>query len=88
MARGGRKSVYPGYYFHLEPDNIFIGGGCYKPQTAELAKIRAHIDLEAANLRKITSDNTFIKLFEHVQGDELKTAPKGYPKDHPELPCP
>ena len=85
MARGGRKSTYPGYYFHLEPGNIFIGGGCYRPAAPELARIRSHIDLEAAKLREITSDKKFISLFEHVKGDELKTAPKGYPKDHPDI---
>ncbi|MCB0835147.1 MAG: DUF2461 domain-containing protein [Bacteroidetes bacterium] len=85
LARGGRKSIYAGYYFHLEPGNIFIGGGCYQPMAPELAKIRTHIDLEAAKLKKVTSGTTFSQLFEEIRGEELKSAPKGYPKDHPDI---
>ncbi len=32
MAPGGRKSVYAGYYLHLEPGNCLLAGGSYRPQ--------------------------------------------------------
>jgi uncharacterized protein (TIGR02453 family) len=85
MARGGRKSIYAGYYFHLEPGNIFIGGGCHQPMSPELAKIREHIDRGPAKLREVTSDKEFKQMFGEVEGEELKTAPKGYPRDHPDI---
>ena len=31
--RGGKKSVFAGYYFHLEPGKSFAGGGLWMPMT-------------------------------------------------------
>ncbi|MEM8889056.1 MAG: DUF2461 domain-containing protein [Bacteroidota bacterium] len=85
LSKGGRKSPYAGYYIHLSPDGNFFGGGSYRPEAAELKKIRAYIETNAADLHAITSDKKFQELFGNIQGDSLKTAPKGYPKDHPEI---
>ena len=35
MNRGGKKSIYAGYYFHLEPSESFVGGGLWMPQDVE-----------------------------------------------------
>lgn len=85
LSRGGRKSPFAGYYVHLMPGNNFIGGGHYRPEASELKKIRAFIESNAADLRTITSDKQFQKYFGELRGDRLKSAPKGYPKDHPEI---
>lgn len=85
LSKGGRKSPYAGYYIHISPDGNFFGGGSYRPEAAELKKIRAYIETNAADLHAITSDKKFQELFGSIQGDSLKTAPKGYPKDHPEI---
>lgn len=86
IVDGGRKSGNPGYYLHLQPDNNFIGGGLYQPDSEILAKVRQEIDYNGKKLKNIIDDNGFKKIFtEPYTEDKLKTAPKGYPKDHPDL---
>jgi len=85
MSRDGRKSPFAGYYLHIMPGNNFIGGGNYRPDAPELKKIRAYIEANAAELHAITSNKRFKELFGDLRGDSLKSAPKGYPKDHPEI---
>ena len=43
IAKGGRKSIYPGYYFHIEPNQSFVGGGVYMPQAEPLKAIRNYM---------------------------------------------
>ena len=34
--RGGKKSIYAGYYFHLQPEgNSFVGGGLWMPESLD-----------------------------------------------------
>jgi uncharacterized protein (TIGR02453 family) len=40
ICKGGRKSMNPGYYFHIQPGNSFIGGGIYMPPAVPLKAIR------------------------------------------------
>ena len=81
----GRKSSHPGYYLHLEPGKCFAGGGNYMPMPDELQKIRQEIDYNPNEWKAIINKASFKKIFGEVQGDRLKTAPKGYDKDHPML---
>ncbi len=82
MSRGGRKSMYPGYYFHIAPGDTFVAGGMYKPESKDLAKVRQEIDYNPSPLIDIINDKEFKKLYGSLDGEQLKTAPKGYPKDH------
>jgi uncharacterized protein (TIGR02453 family) len=85
MTPGGKKNPLPTYYIHVQPGNSFLAGGMYMPQPAELAKIRQEIDYNAGELKKIVEDSDFQKTWGQLTGEELKTAPKGYPKDHPNI---
>lgn len=76
------KGDAPGYYVHIEPDNSFLAGGCYMPMPEDLAKIRNYIDATGNELRKITENADFVREYEILRGERLKSAPKGYPKDH------
>lgn len=78
------KGDSPGYYVHIEPDNCFLAGGCYMPMPEDLAKIRNYIDATGNELRQITENLDFVTEYGVLQGERLKSAPKGYPKDHPE----
>ena len=85
IGPGGRHSS-ASYYFHLTPGNNFIGGGIYMPPADVLKKIRQEIDYNAGDLKKILQDPSFKKAYGDLhEVDKLKTAPKGYPKDHPEI---
>lgn len=85
IAQGGRKTEFAGYYVHFEPGNTFVGGGIYMPPSDILKKIRQEIDYNASELHTIIGEPTFKKVFGEIQGESLKTTPKGYPKDHPEI---
>lgn len=71
-----------GYYFHLGPGNSFIAGGFFGPVPADLKRIRDDIAFDAAPLRKILKNKTFVSRFGTLQGEQLKTAPKGFEADH------
>jgi uncharacterized protein (TIGR02453 family) len=71
-----------GYYFHLEPGNTFVGGGFWGPNPADLARIREDIAMNGDDLKKILSSKKFKETFGKLEGEGLKTAPKGFDKDH------
>jgi len=82
----GKMEQEPGYYVHVEPGKCFIAGGLYMPDPGNLAKVRQEIDYNPERLLKILNDKKFKKLFKGFDDwDKLKTAPKGYPKDHPHI---
>jgi uncharacterized protein (TIGR02453 family) len=82
----GKMEQEPGYYVHIEPGKSFIAGGLYMPDPANLAKVRQEIDYNPDRLLKILNDRKFRKLYKQLdEWDKLKTAPKGYAKDHPHI---
>lgn len=83
IVDGGRNSGNPGYYLHIMPENNFAGGGVYQPSSEMLQKVRQEIDYNGKEVRSIIDESNFKKTFKEPYGDDkLKTAPKGYPKDH------
>lgn len=81
------KLLRGGYYFHIEPGNSFIGGGFWGPNKDDLLRIREDIASDDEELRRILNDPKFIKAFGGLSklGDQLKTAPKGFDKEHPAI---
>ena len=87
FSPNGKLVQEPGYYLHIQPGNkSFIAGGIYMPDAANLSKIRQEIDYNPGGLQKILKAKKFRDLFNDFDDfDKLKTAPKGYPKDHPQI---
>jgi uncharacterized protein (TIGR02453 family) len=87
IVRGGKKNgdKYAGYYFHIEPGASIMAGGAYTPPAPWLSAIREKISDSPEEFLKITGEKNFIKYFKSIDGEKLKTAPKGYPKDHPHI---
>jgi uncharacterized protein (TIGR02453 family) len=84
----GKMMQEPGYYIHIQPNNqSFVAGGLYMPDAENLAKIRQEIDYNSEAFNKIVSNKKFKRSFPKGLDDfdKLKTAPKGYAKDHPQL---
>ncbi|MBK7409671.1 MAG: DUF2461 domain-containing protein [Saprospirales bacterium] len=79
------KWLRGGYYFHIEPGASFVGGGFWQPESADLKRVREEIAADDKPLRKILADPVFVSTFGELQGDRLKTAPQGFPKDHPAI---
>lgn len=71
-----------GYYFHIEPGNTYLAGGFWAPNAPDIKRIRDEIAFDAAPLRKILKSKTFINTFGALQGEQLKTAPKGFEAGH------
>lgn len=70
-----------GFYIHLEPGNSFVGGGFWGPEPQDLLRIRQEIswDDEIVN---ILEEPKLQDYFGSLEGEELKTAPKGFDKNH------
>jgi uncharacterized protein (TIGR02453 family) len=80
---GGRKSMIPGYYFHIQPGKCFVAGGAHMPMPDQLAAIRQEIDYNGDRLEKILKSKSYSKFFDGLDDyDKLKTVPKGFDKDH------
>ncbi|SFW88776.1 DUF2461 domain-containing protein [Chitinophaga sancti] len=71
-----------GYYFHIEQGNSLVAGGFFGPVPADLKLIRDDISFDPAPLQKILKSKLFTSTFGQLEGEQLKTAPKGYPADH------
>lgn len=78
------KDAYaPGYYLHLEPDNVFIGLGIWHPDSKTLRKIRDHIVDKPDEWRKIVNAKCYKDGSLKISGDSLKRAPQGFDPEHP-----
>ena len=80
--RRATKQRRGGYYFQLEPGNTFIAGGFWGPSSEDLKKIRDDIAFDPTPLRKILKSKSFISHFGTLEGEQLKTTPKGFDADH------
>jgi uncharacterized protein (TIGR02453 family) len=86
FAEGGKKSTKAGYYLHLEPGGkSMLAGGVYMPPPEDLKKIRQEIDYNGEQLRNIINNADFKKYYGAISGEKLKTTPKGYSPEHPEI---
>ena len=74
-----------GYYLHLKPDDIFLACGFWDPVPADLKRIRQEIDLDGDEYRNLINAPAFKNTWGALQGNAVKTAPKGYAKDHPDI---
>jgi len=85
--RGGKKSVFAGYYFHVEPGGqSFAGGGLWMPDSVELKKLRQEIDYCFPEFKKLLLNASFKKQYgglEMNEGQMLVNVPKGYEKENP-----
>ena len=86
LNRGGKKSIFAGYYFHLEPGKSFAGGGLWMPTAPELKKLRQEIDYCFPEFNKIITSSAFKTQYEGLEMNEghmLVNVPKGYDKENP-----
>lgn len=85
ICRGGKKSIYAGYYFHLAPGNSFIGGGLWQPESENLKKVRQEIDYNWEEFQSNLKNKNFKKIYGDLYKGEdvsLSRTPKGYEEDN------
>ena len=85
FAEGGKKSTKQGYYLHIQPQQSFLGAGMYDSTPAMLYKLRQEVCYEPEKFRTVFNNPIFKQHFPQLLGNQLKTAPKGYPQAHPQI---
>jgi uncharacterized protein (TIGR02453 family) len=73
-----------GGYFHLQPGEIYVGGGKWHPEPAWLAAWRTAVATDPARVHGAIDEPRFLAMLGPVDGDRLKRIPSGYPADHPD----
>ena len=74
-----------GYYLRIRPGESFLAGGFWEPNKDDLLRIRKEFEMDSSEIREIISNPTFVKYFGKLQGDSLKTSPRGFDKEHPNM---
>lgn len=80
----GKDVHAPGFYLHIDTEQVFIGAGMWHPESAALSAIREAIDEDPKAWRRASRGKAFRDLYQ-LQGDSLKRPPRGYPAEHPNL---
>jgi uncharacterized protein (TIGR02453 family) len=80
----GKDAHAPGYYLHLEPGNVFFGGGIWVPPAEKLTAIRDTI-MDSPSAWSGVKNDPKIMGYGGIQGKGLKTAPRGVDKEHPQI---
>ncbi|WP_370089327.1 DUF2461 domain-containing protein [Ekhidna sp.] len=73
------------YYYHIGLEGSFVMGGFFGPNSQDLLHIRNQLAQYADPLRDVLESPDFKKTFGTLLGAQLKTAPRGFEKDHPEI---
>lgn len=78
----GKDAHAPGFYMHLAPGDIFVGGGIWRPDSKPLKAIREHMAADPKAWKKAISGKSFKEHFT-LGGESLKRPPKGFDAEHP-----
>nr|WP_236716020.1 DUF2461 domain-containing protein [Leptospira interrogans] len=82
----GKDLGRPLFYLHVQPgEESFLAGGLYMPDSPTLKKVREYILENSNSIKKIVQDKKFLREFGGLSDMKLKTYPKGFAKDHPDL---
>jgi uncharacterized protein (TIGR02453 family) len=74
------------YYLRIEPGGKSLaGGGFWRPNPADMKLIRSHIDADPDAFRQVLKSRKFRDMFGQLEGEQVKTAPKGYSRDNPAI---
>ncbi len=82
----GESEGGAGFYFHISAAGLMCGTGYYAMAKDQLERFRRAVDAEqtGTEIEAIVADLS-ARRYEIGAVDELKTAPRGYPKDHPRI---
>jgi uncharacterized protein (TIGR02453 family) len=77
----GKDAHAPGFYVHIDTDQVFFGGGIWTPPSPKLNKIRDFIADNARSWARIKNARKVVDVG-GIQGDSLKKAPRGFNEEH------
>lgn len=73
------------YYFHISPGASFVAGGFWGPNPEDLKRLRDEFSYDPGTFRKILKSKKFVETFGKLQGEQIKTTPKGFNADDPAI---
>ena len=80
-----KPALRGGYYLHIKPCDNFIATGFWNPDKDDLKRIRKEMEIDAEEFRDIMAEPSFKKVWGSLEGEEVKTAPKGFSKEDPNI---
>jgi uncharacterized protein (TIGR02453 family) len=75
---GTQDMEYPGFYIHIGSKEIFVGGGMYMLDKAQLAKIRQEIYYNPDAFKKVINEKGFKSVYGELKGDKNKVLEPDY----------
>ena len=86
---GSLRRVKPmlrgGYYYWIKPGGSRIGCGFTYPSPEDLKRVRLDIQYNYKDWNKMLRSKSIVGNFGEMLGEQVKTAPKGFPKEHPAI---
>ena len=77
------KDVHsPGFYVHIDPAEVFVGVGMWRPDSDSLRQIRQRIAARPAEWQRAIGAAAFKRNF-NLGGESLQRPPRGFDKEHP-----
>jgi len=74
-----------GFYMQISEAEVLVAGGFWGPDKNDLQYIREGILADAEPLREAFKNKEIRNRFGGLTGEELKTAPRGYDREHPDI---
>jgi len=74
-----------GYYFWIKHGESRVGCGFTYPNAEDLLRIRQDINTNYKQWKRLLNSKAIQSVFGDMQGDQLKTVPRGFAKDHPAI---
>ena len=74
-----------GYYLRIRPGESFIAAGFWEPNKEDILRIRKEFEVDADPFRNVINEPGFKKIWGELVGEGVKTAPKGFDKEHPNI---
>ena len=71
---------------HIAPNNeSFIATGFWEPNANDLYRMRKEFEMDDSEMRAIINDKSFKSVWGELRGEELKSAPRDFDRDHPAI---
>ncbi|NJB69818.1 uncharacterized protein (TIGR02453 family) [Saonia flava] len=84
FSRSGAR-LRGGYYLQVANNETFIATGFWEPNKDDLFRIRKEFEMDSTEIRKVINDKTLKNVWGEIKGEGLKTAPKGFDKEDPNI---
>lgn len=72
-----------GYFFQIKPGGSYATCGFMGPEKEDLKRIRMDILYDHPTWKRVLNAKAIQKNFGPLIGESLRTAPRGFPKEHP-----